>query len=275
MEEQEIFKDIEEDKPKKNFKVLKIIIILLIVLLSYMAYFNSFIIKVKEYSLTDSNLPKCFDGLKIVQISDLHYGTSIKEVNLSMIVKKVNELKPDVVVFTGDLIDTSTLHTEKIKSELTYYLGTIEAKTKLAIKGDNDTEDFNDLMTNSGFTYLDDEESTFYSDTSDVITFLGINNDYTLESDTYKIALIHEPDKIDKILNNNYNLVLAGHSHGGEIRLPLIGGLINYKGATKYKKDEYLLNNTFLYITDGLGTSGINLRLGTNPTINLYRLYQY
>ena len=116
MEEQII-----EDKPKKNFKVLKIIIILLVILFSYMAYFNSFIIKVKEYSLTDSNLPKSFDGLKIAQISDIHYGTSIKEINLKMIVKRLNELKPDVVVFTGDLIDTSTNHTEKVKSELTYY----------------------------------------------------------------------------------------------------------------------------------------------------------
>ena len=231
MEEQII-----KDKPKKNFKVLKIIIILLIILFSYMAYFNSFIIKVKEYSLTDSNLPKGFDGLKIAQISDIHYGTSIKEINLKMIVKRLNELKPDVVVFT---------------------------------------EDFNDLMTNSGFTYLNDEVGSIYSNASETITFLGIDKDYTLESDTYKIALIHEPDKIDKILDNNYNLVLAGHSHGGEIRLPLLGGLVNYKGATKYKKDEYLLNNTHLYITEGLGTSGINLRLGTTPTINLYRLYQY
>ena len=269
--EEQVFKD----KPKKNFKVLRIIIILLIILFSYMAYFNSFIIKIKEYSLTDSNLPKSFDGLKIAQISDIHYGTSIKEINLKMIVKRLNELKPDFVVFTGDLIDTSTNHTEKVKSELTYYLGSIEAKTKLAIKGDNDAEDFNDLMTNSGFTYLNDEVSSIYSNASEIITFLGIDKDYTLESDTYKIALIHEPDKVDKILDNNYNLVLAGHSHGGEIRLPLLGGLVNYKGATKYKKDEYLLNNTHLYITEGLGTSGINLRLGTTPTINLYRLYQY
>lgn len=277
MEEQELLKTpIKEEQQTKHFPILKIVIFFVILLIIYAICTSRFLIKVKEYSITDSNLPTSFDGLKIVQISDLHYGTSIKEFNLKMIVKKVNELKPDIIVFNGDLIDQNTEHSAKIKSELTYHLSTLEAKeAKIAIKGDNDTEDYTDLLTSSGFTYLSDEAYPIYSNTSEVLNIIGLNSTTNLKTDTYQIALIHEPDKIDNLLSNNYNLVLAGHSHGGEIRLPFIGGLVNYNGATKYKNREYDLNSTKMYITDGLGTSIINLRLGTTPTINFYRLYQY
>ena len=266
----------EEEQQPKKFKLLKVIILLLILLFSYMFYFNSFLIKVKEYSITDENLPASFDGLKIVQISDLHYGTAIKETNLKIIIKKINELKPDIIVFTGDLIDKSITHSEKIKSELIYHLSTLEAKdVKLAIKGDNDTDDFADIITNSGFTYLNDEEYPIYSAASETISILGLNNSTSLKATNYQIALLHEPDKIDNLINNDYNLVLAGHTHGGEIKLPFIGGLITYPNGIKYRKNTYEFAKTKMYITDGLGTSGINLRLGTNPTINFYRLYQY
>lgn len=267
---------LEEEPIPKKFKPLKVIIFFLILLFSYMFYFNSFFIKVKEYNITDKNLPASFDGLKIAQISDLHYGTSMKETNLKKVVKKVNELKPDVIVFTGDLIDKSTNHSEKIKSELIYHLSTLKAKeVKLAIKGDNDTKDFESIITSSGFTYLNDEEYPIYSTSSEAISILGLNNSTNLKTTNYQIALLHEPDKIDNLINNDYNLVLAGHTHGGEIRLPFIGGLITYPNGTKYRKSTYNFNQTQMYITDGLGTSGINLRLGTNPTINFYRLYQY
>lgn len=267
---------LEEEQISKKCKPLKAIVFFLILLFSYMFYFNSFFIKVKEYNITDKNLPASFDGLKIVQISDLHYGTSMKETNLKKIVKKVNELKPDVIVFTGDLIDKSTNHSEKIKSELIYHLSTLKAKeVKLAIKGDNDTQDFESIITSSGFTYLNDEEYPIYSTSSETISILGLNNSTNLKTTNYQIVLLHEPDKIDNLINNDYNLVLAGHTHGGEIRLPFIGGLITYPNGTKYRKSTYNFNQTQMYITDGLGTSGINLRLGTNPTINFYRLYQY
>ena len=88
----------------------------------------------------------------------------------------------------------------------------------------------------------------------------------------YNILLVHEPDIINKFDYKDYDLILAGHSHGGQVKLPLIGALKYPKGAKKYHNDYYKLKNNDLYISSGIGTSRHNLRLNNKPSINLYRL---
>ena len=123
---------------------------------------------------------------------------------------------------------------------------------------------------------LNNESKLIYNNDIDPIELVGITSlPSTIKtSANYKIALIHKPDDADNIINDNYNIIMSGHSHGGIIKLPYIGGLINIKGAKKYHNDYHNLGNTLLYISSGLGTSNINFRMFNQPSINLYRFYK-
>ena len=279
IDNEEIAEDFKDVTAKPQTRFIQKIIVIIIFLTVFIRFYGTSGIVTKEYSIIDTNIPKGFDGAKIVQISDIHYGTTVNEATLKKLVTKVNELKPDIIVFTGDLIDKSINPTDKIKAEISVNLSKLTGSIgKYAIASNEDLEntDFNTLITNSGFTLLDNETKLIYNDDENPIELVGLNNpnsDINLSSN-YKIALIHKPDDADYILNNNYNIVLAGHSHGGIIRLPFVGGIIKIEGAKKYYNDSYLLDNTILYVSSGLGTSNINFRIFNQPSINLYRLYK-
>ncbi len=90
---------------------------------------------------------------------------------------------------------------------------------------------------------------------------------------SYKIIIVHEPDIADEIVKNyNVNLILAGHSHNGQVRLPLIGPLYTPKYAKKYYDNYYKIGDTDLYISSGIGVSIANYRRWNRPSINCYRL---
>ena len=92
-------------------------------------------------------------------------------------------------------------------------------------------------------------------------------------NDTYSIILVHEPDYSDNILKEQkVDLILSGHSHNGQVRIPIIGALYTPNGAKKYYKNYYTINNTKLYISSGIGNTDLNLRLFNRPSINFYRI---
>ena len=88
----------------------------------------------------------------------------------------------------------------------------------------------------------------------------------------YKILLLHEPDYVNEITYQNYDLILAGHSHNGQVTPPLIGAIIKPNGAKKYYDEYYSLNSTDLYISSGIGTTKLDFRLFNHPSINFYRI---
>ena len=228
----------------------------------------------------------------MVHISDIHYGRTTNKKQLEYMVNKINETKPDLVVFTGDLIDKDTKLTENIKKELTETLQKINSKLgKYAIKGDHDYKfsEFDKIITDAGFTNLTDTYDLIYNQSNIPLMIVGFNSN--LKSDnlienknnlvneaikdikySYKILLLHEPDYIDEIDYSTYNLILAGHSHGGQIRLPFGNSLINKNKAKKYTNEKYVLNNTTLFVSYGIGTSNISFRLFNKPSFNLYRI---
>ena len=264
---------------RHSFKIIKNLFIIFILLAIFVRFYGVSQIVTKEYSIISKEIPRGFDGMKIVQISDIHYGTTINESNLKKMVNKVNQLKPDIIVFTGDLVAKGINPTDKIKAEITVNLSKLKApigKYAIASNEDLESDSFYDLITNSGFTLLNNEAKLIYNNDDEPIELVGIiniNNKIEL-TDNYKIALIHKPDDFDNIKNDNYNIVMAGHNHGGIIRLPFLGGLINIEGAKKYHNDYYEIDNTKLYVSSGLGTSNINFRIFNQPSINLYRFYK-
>ena len=276
---------------KKIIITLIIIILLISSILLYSRFIATKGLKIKEYKVVNTKITDFYHGLKIVHLSDVHYGSTINEKELNNIVNKINEIKPDIVVLTGDLIDNRIAFDKDI---IINCLSKIEANLgKYAISGNHDLpiDDYNYIIKESGFTNLDNKYDLIYYKSNDPIVISGIGYDgedigikteqfdkYISELKTddvkpiYSILLIHEPDTVDNLDLNKYDLVLAGHSHGGQVRLPFIGAIYTPVGAKNYYDEYYKINNTDLYISSGLGTSMYKFRLFNKPSINFYRI---
>ena len=270
----------EKEKKKFSFKSLLIKIVVVITLLVlYSLYIGNMGLFVNDYGIYNEKVPESFVGVKIVQLSDIHYS-SVGYKKMDSIISKINDIKPDIVLFTGDLYDNYSIVTEDNINELKELLSKINTNLgKYAIRGnhDYDYEYYDDIINNSGFTLLDSNSVLLYNNSDNPIEIIGWPNydpNYDIElSDNFKIAMIHEPDNYDNIIDKDIDLVVAGHSHGGQVRLPYIGSIFNNRGAKKYTGRYYKHNNTDFYISYGIGNSMYNFRLFNHPSINLYRLY--
>lgn len=238
----------------------------------YIKYVSTKKLTVREYKIS-SSISDEYYGLKIVHFGDIHYGKNIDKNYLENVVKEINLLKPDIVVFTGNLVDKSVELDNEIKDELVNILSKIDYNLgKYCIKGNEDKEEYSSLMKKSDFIYLDDNYEYIYKgDKPILISDMDSNNLENINS-TYNILLVHEPDKILNMDYSKYNLILGGHSLNGLIKLPFIGPLFKYEGSKTYYDEYYDLGNTKLYITGGIGTYNFNLRINNRPSINLYRL---
>ncbi len=277
---------------KKRFRWLKILIFCFLLFLSvilYARYIETTHIIVNEENVINTNLPNSFYGYKVIQLSDIHYKTTITKKELKKVVKKINRIKPNIVVITGDLLDNTVDYNETDKSTLIDLLNNINGKYKYIITGDHDKHElFNEIITKTDFKLLDNTYDIIYNGDYDPILIGGIStrtdgdnseekimsieNAIKENKTTYNILLIHEPNIIEKINYNNYQLVLAGHTHNGQINVPGIKKLLIPTKDNNYTKTYYDLDGTDLYISPGIGTSNIKARLFNSPTINLYRL---
>ena len=292
--QKEIIKEENREIRKKIviscFKIIIIIILLSITFYLYTTYISSKIIDVKEERIINEKLPTNFNGLKIIQISDIHYGSTIFIKDIKKLVELVNERTPDLVVFTGDLINKdyklNSKEQEKLITELKKIKTTIG---KYAIMGEEDSSEFNTIMNQSNFTILNNSYDLIYKDNNTPILLIGLNNskknedidsayEYfnqpTHNSNIYTITLLHKPDTVDEILEKypTTDLFLAGHSHNGQINIPYIGGLIKKEGSQQYINEFYQINESKLYISSGIGTNVNGFRLFCRPSINFFRL---
>ena len=288
MEEENIELEEKNNKKKKGKSKLTIVIIILLLIISFTFIYMRFIATsgfiVKEYNVTSDKLPNNFNGFKIAHLSDIHYASIGKE-KLDKIVNEVNIMKPDLIVFTGDLYDSYSNLTDDMREKIVDSLSRLEASVgKYAVAGNHDYEHegYQEIIERSGFTYLRNESKLIYFNDNNPIELVGYPSiikdepDYDIEvTDNYKIALIHEGDTFDNIENKNFDLVLAGHSHGGQVRIPLIGAIkfMLPNHAKKYYDEHYIVNNTEIFVSSGLGEAEFYLRAFNKPSFNFYRLY--
>ena len=270
----EITKEKHQKRMKKIVKVISIILIISITILSYGMFIGSRYTFVNEHKITDKKIPNSFHGLKIVQISDLLYP-SLKSNDLDKLTKKINELKPDILVFTGNIKRNNYELTKKDITTLNNFFNSLNSNIKkYAIYGNNDNDNLKLILENTNFLILDNQEDIIYNGENESIKIIGFNAkklDFSniTESNDYTICLLSNPDKITKV-SNTCQVVFSGETLGGEIKLPFTKGLDNHT----YYKNYYLINQTKLYINNGLGNN-YNLRLFNHPSINFYRLTNY
>ena len=284
------------DNMKKIIKFFIIFITFIICCLLYSRYIETKNIQIIERKIVNKNFTDNYYGLKIVHITDIHYGKVTHEKELKELVNKVNKVKPDIIVFTGDLIDKNTKIDNDEIDKISSILSKMDAKIeKYAVSGDEDLlyKNWNLTITNSGFKVLNNDFDTIYLENNRYILISGSSSnlqdnasineklknteDYLKdkkddELPIYSILILHEPDYVKEINNKNYNLILSGHSLNGQIRLPYIGALHTKKGAKTYYDKYYKLNNSDMYISSGIGTSTSNFRLFNKPSFNLFRI---
>ena len=258
------------------------IIIFLVLIFLYGKYIESDKIKIHEYVISNDLISEHYKELKFVHISDILYNGNQKR--LDKILSMINSLKPDVLFFTGDLFNKNYSYKDEDYENIKSFLNNIDVELyKYAVVGDNDInyfDKYNDLLYESDFILLNNEKFLLFYKDNTPVNIIGLNtlDDYNIEDlleqeidYNYSIVLVHKPDEIINLDNDRINLVLAGHSLGGIINIPYNGGLIKKDGAKTYVNNYYKVNNTFLYVSNGLGYEKFEFRLNNTPSINVYR----
>lgn len=239
---------------------------------------------VREYAIKNNKISSKLNGLKIIHFSDLHYGSTTDQEDLKELVKIINSYHPDIVAFTGDLIEEDVKLSDQEVTAVTEILEQIDCSFKFAVSGNHDKKGtpYKEILKNSNFKLLNNEKEMIYYLSNEPVEISGFPSSFEYKQNYkvlkeknsfYKIVLIHEPDLIDKLSPYRVNLVLAGHSHNGQIRVPFIGAIYTPPKAQKYYEAYYKVNGTDLYVSSGVGTSKLKMRFFNKPSINLYRLY--
>ncbi len=225
-------------------------------------------------------IPKEFNNKKILQFSDVHLGPEFTLKQLENLVEKMNELHPDIVVFTGDLIDKFGSYSAE-KDEAKVILQKINAPLgKYAVFGNHDRGGggsvfYKKYMEEAGFSVLVNEVQKIKVGNGKYITISGLDDfllgkpqiDATLKhvrQQDFNMLLVHEPDVVDKVACYPVDFQVSGHSHGGQVQIPFIGPLITTKLAESYVEGMYELEGKnkplHLYVNRGIGTTRMPVR---------------
>lgn len=273
---------------KKFFSFSVMIFFIIIAIYIYSRYIEPNFLIMHYENIKNSRIAEGKEELKILQLSDMHISEFFDEKDLKKVVEKINEEKPDIVVFTGDLIDEYNRYENKDNvNEIWEVLGAIHAPLgKYAVYGNHDygggaESIYKKVMENSGFIVLKNDRVILdeYN-----INIIGMDDSIFgkfekekligfLDEDSFNLVLSHEPDVVDYLLEYNIDLFLSGHSHGGQINLPIINSLPLL--ARKYTNGIYSFNNyrqTLLYVNIGLGTSQMPLRFMAPPELSVFVL---
>ncbi|SEN32468.1 hypothetical protein SAMN05192533_111103 [Mesobacillus persicus] len=250
-------------------------------------------LEITNHSLISPSLPRVFNGLKIVQFSDTHIGFQYTLEQFQNLMVTINELEPDIIVFTGDLMDNPTEFKETTK--IVQSLKTLNSKLgKFAVYGNHDhggygSDIYRKIIQDSGFTLLVNDSNSIQLIDGSSIHIAGVDDSMLGQPDigkalmgiqgenSYTILLSHAPDLADIAASYNIQLQLSGHSHGGQIQIPVYGPLVMPPYAEKYPEGFYHLgenNRLTLYVNRGLGTTRLPFRFLSQPELTLFTLYQ-
>lgn len=240
--------------------------------------------RIKEYNFSHPDIPASFDGYRIAFISDLHYQSRFTEKRLRNLTKTLNKLHPDVLLMGGDYHEgcqfVPGLFSELAKTQ------TIDGK--YAVLGNNDYEDCYaeviEAMKQSGVKLLEHQLDTINRDGSHII-LAGVRNPFDLKHNgvsptlpladgDFVILLVHTPDYAEDVPITNTDLVLAGHTHGGQVTVfglyaPVIPSKYGQRFRTGLKKTSAGIP---VIITNGIGTSNKNIRMFAPSEVVLIRL---
>lgn len=281
------------NRKKKKIIIISIIFAVLAAISVWIAWGNSALM-VNEISVTSDELPQSFSGYKIAQVSDLHNAQFGKD--NEKLIEKLKECEPDIIVLTGDLIDS--YHTN-IDVSISFAEKAVQIAPTYYVTGNHEARidglsEFLKRLDDKGVTVLQNESVTL-NNGNESITLLGVSDpsfqadylfgDEKIVTDSavsdlmngtegYTVLLSHRPEMFDVYVKNNVDLVLTGHAHGGQFRLPFFGGLVAPGQGLfpKYDSGLYTMNGTNMIVSRGIGNSIIPFRVNNRPEIVMVEL---
>lgn len=281
-----------------------IVILLLTAAVLWNVYWNRSIV-VHTYVHQNADIPQSFDGFRVVQLTDLHSVRSEKQKNL--IYTKTKEQKPDLICITGDLVDSSYYATHGVQGE-GYSLELIEELTQLAricfvygnhemiLLDDPEHNAYKVALEEAGVQFLNHEVMVCSSDENEHIYIAGIQDPSTLYKDLeyayydtnaermeamldevtkdrveeeFVLLLSHRPEYFELYDQYPIDLCLTGHAHGGQFRIPFVGGIYapGQGFFPKYTAGCFETEDMQMYVGTGIGNSAIPVRIFNPPEI--------
>lgn len=270
-------------KVHKAYKTALMVLVLLILLVTGLVLDSKYHLQLTEYTLSFRNLPESFDGCKVLQLSDLH-GMRFGPENRRL-VELIRQQKPDIIVLTGDIAgkDGALDNVESLLSGIeglapAYY---VNGNHEWA---DGCVEKIEELMESRGVTCLSNEIELLSrgedsiavvgaedpNGRADMITPWGLSLRLgELYSDHFSLWLAHRNDYVRMYSDIGTDLILCGHAHGGIVRLPFVGGLLNVNRSigAEYESGVYSSGHYLMVVSRGLGNSISIPRLFNRPEV--------
>lgn len=279
------------DRRKRNI----ILSIMLFAILAVWTVWGNKALMVSTISFSSNHIPAAFSGFRIAQISDLHNAEFGK--NNAELLKLLSESRPDIIVITGDLIDAN--HTD-VRIALGFVQESVRIASTYYVTGNHEaaSPQYDTLKAGieaAGVIVLEDE-TVYIEQDGETISLLGLADpDFTIRGDMfdeipamvstklrnlvddesgYAILLSHRPELFETYVDSGIDLVFSGHAHGGQFRLPFIGGLVapNQGLFPKYDTGLYTDGGTSMVVSRGIGNSIIPFRFNNRPEIVLVEL---
>ena len=245
-------------------------------------YANNHLLGTTEYTIESDSLPTAFDGFRIVQVSDLHDATFGE--GQQRLVEEIREAEPDVVFLTGDLIDSRRYDLENSLdavrkltafADVYYVLGNHEVAV-------NEVDEIYMALERLGVHILPNQSLEIERD-GERLAIVGIEDPLMgkevgemldvamagLDEDIYTILLSHRPEEFEDYVEHGLDVVFTGHAHGGQVRLPLMGGLIapGQGWLPTYTSGMHVESGTSMLVSRGLGNSLVTQRLFNPPEL--------
>lgn len=278
---------------KRTSIILAVVAAILFALIAWIIWGNT-ALELNTYTISSSKLPQSFDGYRIAHVSDLHNAEMGK--NNEKLLAMLRDADPDMIAITGDLVDSRNTDIEvalqfvreAVKIAPCYYVtGNHEARI-------SEYDELKEGMEAAGVTVLEDTQ-TEISLTGESITLIGVNDpsyqtDYLFgdaktvmntkleelhtEQDRFTILLSHRPELFKTYVDHDLDLVLSGHAHGGQFRLPFVGGLVapNQGFFPEYDAGLYSMNHTNMIVSRGIGNSILPFRFNNRPEVIIIEL---
>lgn len=257
-------------------------------------------IDLTETTVALRGLPEAFDGARIVQLSDIHMDEFTEPFFVREVVRRVNSLAPDVVLLTGDFVSYGPRSRHfgiGAAWQCANLLNEIECRHRYAILGNHDhmvsVKDVTAALTANGIPVLKNQYLSLEqlgNRTGGRIWLAGLDDPYKGKPDPELaipvsirnvpgeplILMCHAPDYADTLTasapGQSVGLMLSGHTHGGQVRLPLAGPLVLPPMGEKYVHGWFRFGAMQLYVNRGIGTVGVPFRLACPPEITLFTL---
>ena len=282
---------------KMNKKTVLIVSFMIILCLGIWTLWGNTALEVNEYEITNDGIPEAFSGFRIAQVSDLHnkdFGEGYGQ-----LLTLLSQINPDIIVVTGDLIDSRQTDLD-VALEFAWQAGKIARVYFVSRNHEARVPEYEDLkigLVKAGVVILENQKVQITREGGS-ITLMGIDDpsfqeDYLFgdaesvarqaiedlqnESDGYTILLSHRPELFELYVETGMDLVFSGHAHGGQFRLPLIGGLVapNQGFFPKYDAGRFSQENTTMIVSRGVGNSIIPVRFNNRPEIIVVELKKY